>query len=112
MYSDFLEEVPWRCLEETCMHAAELAAHQLGIWSSPTHTRMRTTTITNVSVSREAAARMSALWLLCMCVLGFYAVKPVNSSHFMGGLMHWRPVNPAAFDARVSSGTACHFLAL
>ena len=68
---------------------------------------MRTTTITkfNVSVSREAVARMSALWLLCMCVLGFYAVKPVDSSHFMGGLMHWRPVNPAAFDGRVRTNS-------
>ena len=41
-----------------------------------------------------------AVWLLCVCSLG--NVKPVDSSHFMGGLIRWRPVNPAAFDGRVT----------
>ena len=41
----------------------------------------------------------SAVWILCVCSLG--NVKPVDSTHFMGGLIRWRPVNPAAFDGRV-----------
>ena len=40
-----------------------------------------------------------AVWFLCLCSLG--NVKPVHSSHFMGGLIRWRPVNPATFDGRV-----------
>ena len=39
------------------------------------------------------------LWLLCVCSLG--NVVPVDSSHFMGGIIQWRPVNPAAFDGTV-----------
>ena len=43
------------------------------------------------------------VWLLSVSlVLGGFSVKPVASSHFMGGLYHWRPVNPAAYDGRVS----------
>ena len=45
------------------------------------------------------------LWLppiviACVWALGHY-VKPVDSGHFVGGLIYWRPVNPAAFDGRV-----------
>jgi hypothetical protein len=42
---------------------------------------------------------MNAIWLLC---LHGFAVKPVESAHFMGGLIYWKPLNPAAFDGRVS----------
>ena len=37
---------------------------------------------------------------VCIWSLGELVV-PVDSSHFMGGIIHWRPVNPAAFDGRV-----------
>jgi hypothetical protein len=40
-----------------------------------------------------------AVWFLCVYSLG--NVKPIDSSHFMGGIIQWRPVNPAAFDGRV-----------
>ena len=40
-----------------------------------------------------------AAWFLCVCSLG--NVKPVASFHFMGGMIRWRPVNPAEFDGRV-----------
>ena len=54
---------------------------------------------------RHGQSRMIAKWRLlvvvaCIWTLGHY-VKPVDSSHFMGGLIHWRPVNPAAFDGTV-----------
>ena len=72
---------------------------------------MRTTTIASVYLSLSeftstktsecwfVAVTMIAVWLLCLCV---YAMKPVESSHFMGGVIQWRPLNPAAFDGRVS----------
>ena len=50
-----------------------------------------------VKEMEEALAHV--VWILCVCSLG--NVKPVESSHFMGGIFHWRPVNPAAFDGRV-----------
>ena len=40
-----------------------------------------------------------AVWFLCVCSLG--NVLPVDSSHFMGGIIRWKPVNPAAFDGIV-----------
>ena len=40
-----------------------------------------------------------AVWFLCVCSLG--NVFPVDSSHFMGGIIRWRPVNPEAFDGTV-----------
>ena len=47
---------------------------------------------------------MIATWLpvvaVCICSLGEHVV-PVDSAHFMGGLIYWRPVTPAAFDGRV-----------
>ena len=99
-----------------------LVVHQLEkhtSWSSPTHTRMRTTNVaiglcilytisfgefTNTKTSEcwFVAATMIAVWLLCLCV---YAMKPVESSHFMGGVIQWRSLNPAAFDGRVSKST-------
>lgn len=42
---------------------------------------------------------MNAVWPLCLCV---FAAKPIESAHFMGGLIYWRPLNPAAFDGSVS----------
>ena len=39
---------------------------------------------------------------VCVCSLG--NVRPVDSTHFMGGLIRWRPVNPAAFDGTVRIG--------
>ena len=39
------------------------------------------------------------VWILSICSL--VNVKPVESSHFMGGIIQWRPENPAAFDGRV-----------
>ena len=48
-----------------------------------------------------------AMWLpvvaVCVWSLGSY-VTPIDCSHFMGGIIHWRPVDPAAFDGRVRSG--------
>jgi hypothetical protein len=41
-----------------------------------------------------------AVWLFYVCSFG--NVKPVDSAHFMGGIIRWRPVNPAAFDGTVS----------
>ena len=46
-----------------------------------------------------AEALAYAVWFLCVCSLG--NVKPVDSSHFMGGVIQWRPVDPVAFDRRV-----------
>ena len=44
------------------------------------------------------------MWLpviaVCIWSLGEH-VRPVDSSHFMGGLIYWRPVNPGEFDGRV-----------
>ena len=40
-----------------------------------------------------------AVWFLCVYSLG--NVNPVDSTHFMGGIIRWRPVNPAAFDGTV-----------
>ena len=44
------------------------------------------------------------MWLpviaLCVWSLGEH-VRPVDSAHFMGGLIYWRPVNQGAFDGRV-----------
>jgi hypothetical protein len=37
--------------------------------------------------------------LVCVCSLG--NAKPVDSSHFMGGIIRWRPVDPAVSDGRV-----------
>ena len=49
---------------------------------------------------KEMAATLAyAVWFLCVCLLG--NVLPVDSSHFMGGIIRWRPVNPAAFDGTV-----------
>ena len=45
------------------------------------------------------AALAYAVWLLFVCSL--VNVQPVDSTHFMGGLIQWRPVNPAAFDGIV-----------
>ena len=42
---------------------------------------------------------MIVVWLLCLCSLGY--VRPVASSHFMGGTFRWRPVNPEAYDGNV-----------
>ena len=54
-----------------------------------------------LAIEREMEATLAfAVWFLCVCSLG--NVKPVYSSHFMGGLIRWRPVNPAVFDGRVS----------
>ena len=50
------------------------------------------------------AALAYAVWLLCVCSLG--NVQPVDSTHFMGGLIRWIPVNPAAFDGLVSEEEA------
>ena len=48
--------------------------------------------------------RMTAMLLpvvaVCIWSLGDQVV-PVDSAHFMGGLIYWRPVNPAAFDGIV-----------
>ena len=53
-----------------------------------------------LALEREMEATLAyAVWFLCVCSLG--NVKPVHSAHFMGGLIRWRPVNPAAFDGRV-----------
>ena len=40
-----------------------------------------------------------AVWFLCVCSLG--NVFPVDSSHFLGGIIRWKPVNPAAVDGTV-----------
>ena len=48
------------------------------------------------------AVSMNAVWLFYFCV---YAVKSVESSHFMGGAIQWRPIKPAAFDGRVSQSS-------
>ena len=48
-----------------------------------------------------AATLAHAVWFLCVYLLG--NVKPVDSiaPNFTGGIIRWRPVNPAAFDGRV-----------
>ena len=42
------------------------------------------------------------VWFLCVCSLG--NVFPVDCAHFMGGIIRWRPVNPATFDGTVRIG--------
>ena len=54
---------------------------------------------------------MIAMWwppvvVMCIWSLGHY-MKPVDCAHFMGGLIYWRPVNPVAFDGRVSIFVQC-----
>ena len=51
-----------------------------------------------------AATLAHAVWFLCVYLLG--NVKPVDSiaPNFTGGIIRWRPVNPAAFDGRVRIG--------
>ena len=42
-------------------------------------------------------------YVVCiLCIYSLGNVKPVESSHLMGGIIRWRPVNPAAHDGRVS----------
>ena len=57
----------------------------------------------NIS-SPSSQIKMMAVWsaviAVCIWSLGEH-VRPVDSSHFMGGVIHWRPMNPAAFDGRV-----------
>ena len=49
---------------------------------------------------KEMAATLAyAVWFLCVCSLA--NVFPVDCAHFMGGIIRWRPVNPAAFDGTV-----------
>ena len=47
----------------------------------------------------DSEALAYVVWILSICSL--VNVKPVESSHFMGGIIRWRPENPAAFDGRV-----------
>ena len=54
------------------------------------------------------------MWLpvvaVCVWSLGSY-VTPAGCSHFMGGIIHWRPLDPAAFDGRVRSVISLPILA-
>jgi hypothetical protein len=48
--------------------------------------------------------KMMAMWLpmVAVCVWSFgIHVTPIDCSHFMGGMIYWKPMNPAAFDGRV-----------
>ena len=61
---------------------------------------------------KEMAATFGYVaWFLCVCSLG--NVFPVDCAHFMGGIIQWKPVNPAAFDGTVRIGLclvpcSCH----
>ena len=115
MFSSFLRDwnVPWSGgTASSCASIRNLIS-----WSSPTHSRMRTRSINYLFsffreltrtitwvVARFVAASMNVVWILCLCI---FEVKPVDSTHFMGGVIQWRPVNPAAFDGRVSDILFC-----
>ena len=45
------------------------------------------------------ATLVNAVWFMFVYSLG--NMKLVDSTHFMGGIIRWRPDNPAAFDGRV-----------
>ena len=57
-----------------------------------------------------------AMWLpvvaVCVWSLGIH-VTPAGCARFMGGIIHWRPVDPdpAAFDGRVRSTISLPILA-
>ena len=73
---------------------------------SPTHMRMRI-----VCQNQDSQRKTMAIWLpvvaVCVWSLGIH-VMPTDCSHFMGGIIHWRPVDPAAFDGRVRSAISLH----
>ena len=59
-------------------------------------------TIIQSQLKEMAETFAYAVWFLCVCSLG--SVFPVDCAHFMGGIIRWRPVNPAAFDGTVRIG--------
>ena len=68
------------------------------VW--PIHALTQISTYKEFSCSwfKTSTMKVSLLFVFCVC----YFVGLAVSSHFRGGIIQWRPVNPRAFNGEVS----------